>query len=204
MYRLEGKKLRFGIDEYGRCASFYNRLTCHEYILIPGGMWKIIYAVPGAERVEVPIWPEGQRFEAAQAPDEITLTYDGLTGDGGRRIDAKLTLHFHMSDEGLRVASELENRDSSVTLMELQLTPCSGARSLSGDPENDYIAWPNDLGRRVRNPAYQDISTYSGFRKYERHDQFHTDMDGLYMGGHTATMQWYDWYNEKEGVYCGS
>ena len=204
MYQLEGRNLRFVIDGCGRCASFYNRLTCHEYILIPGSMWKIIYAIPGTERVENPVWADQQHFKAVRSSDEITLIYDSLTGDEGKLLDVKLTLHFRMCEKGIRVTSELENNDPSVTLMELQLMPCSGARSLSGDPENDYIAWPNDLGRRVRNPAYSDISTYSGFRKYERHDQFHTDMDGLYMGGHTASMQWYDWYNKNEGVYCGS
>ena len=202
LYKLEGKNLRFMIDGCGRCASFYNKLTCHEYVLNPGYMWKIIYAMPGTERVEVPIWAENQKFTAEAGEGEITLVYDGLIGDEEKKIDAKLTLHFIMADQGLRVTSELENRDSSVALMELQLTPLSGARSLSGDPENDYIAWPRDLGTRVRNPAYRDISTYAGFRKYERHDQFHTDMDAIYQGG--TSMQWYDWYNTEEGVYFGS
>jgi hypothetical protein len=74
-------------------------------------------------------------------------------------------------------------------------------RSLSGDPENDWIAWPADLGKKVRNPAFSDLSIHAGFRKYERHDQFHTDMDGMYGG---LSMQWYDWYNKDEGLYCGS
>jgi hypothetical protein len=203
MYRLEGKALSFTMDEYGRSASFRNLFTGHEYIHEPGAIWKIIYAIHGTERCEVPIWGDRQHFTATQNDTEITLVYDGLTGDMGRQIDARLTLHFLMTGLGLQVTADLVNRDASVQLVELQLTPVSGARSLCGRPEDDYIAWPNDLGRKVRNPAFVDLSTYAGFRKYERHDQFHTDMDALYQGG-TASMQWYDWYNQNEGLYCGA
>ncbi|GHU77935.1 hypothetical protein AGMMS49992_27250 [Clostridia bacterium] len=38
MLQLEGKTLRYAIDECGRSASFYNRLTCHEYIEQPGSL----------------------------------------------------------------------------------------------------------------------------------------------------------------------
>lgn len=203
MYRLEGKTLSYAIDESGRSASFRSLLTGHEYIHEPGPTWKIIYAIHGTERSEVPIFAYNQRFSVTQSGTEITLVYDGLTGDSNRRIDARLTLHFLMTDLGLKVTADLVNRDPSVFLVELQLTPVSGARTLGGQPEDDYIAWPNDLGRKVRNPAFADLSTYAGFRKYERHDQFHTDMDALYQGG-TASMQWYDWFNQYEGLYCGA
>lgn len=202
MYQLQGKALTYAIDESGRSASFYNRFTCHEYIYKPDSIWKMIYSIPGTERVEVPIWAEKQKFSAVQTENEITLTYDMLIGEDGLEIDAILTLHLCMNDMGLQVKADLENRDARVQLVELQLTPVSGARTLAGQPEEDYIAWPCDLGRKVRNPAYVDLSTYAGFRKYERHDQFHTDMDALYQAG-TASMQWYDWYTEGEGLYCG-
>ena len=204
MFLLEGKNLRYAIDAQGRCASCQNRLTGHEYIREPGALWKIIYAIRGTERAEVPIWADDQSFTAEARENELILSYDGLLGAEGMKIDASLQLIFQMSDEGLRVTQKLTNRDPRVTLMELQATPVSGVQSLDGDPENDYIAWPMDMGLRVRNPAFRDISTYMGFRKYERHDQFHTDMDGLYQDGNNCTMQWFDWYNEREGLYCGS
>lgn len=203
MYRLEGKTLSYALDERGRCASFRSLLTGHEYIHEPGALWKIIYAIHGTERAEVPVWADRQQFTVAEGGSEITLVYDGFIGEEDRRIDAKLTLHLCITALGLQVTAELINRDPSVQLMELQLTPVSGARSLSGRPEDDFIAWPRDLGRRVRNPAFADLSTYAGFRKYERHDQFHTDMDALYQDGN-ASMQWYDWCNGEEGLYCGS
>ena len=55
----------------------------------------------------------------------------------------------------------------------------------------------------MRRPAYADLSTFAGFRKYERHDQYHTDMDALYPSDE-ASMQWYDWYTGGEGLYCSS
>jgi len=203
MYSLQGKTLSYALDRHGRCRSFQNLLTGHEYIHTPGALWKMIYLIHGTERAEVPVWADRQRFTASADATEITLMYDGLIGEEDRRIDATLTLHLRMTDPGLQVTAELANHDPSVQLVELQLTPVSGARSLGGRPEDDAIAWPRDLGQKVHNPAFADLSTYAGFRKYERHDQFHTDMDALYQDGR-ASMQWYDWYNDAEGLYCGS
>lgn len=161
---------------------------------IPGHVWKLIYSVVGTERVECVVWQEKQHQTITVSEQEITLRCESLIGEEGRRIDASLTLHFLRDPRGLRVTAELENRDPSVILQELQITPVSGVRTLSGRHEEDNIAWPRDLGIRVPDPAYSDLSTYAGFRKYERHDQFHTDMDALYQG-EQASMQWFDWYN---------
>ena len=201
MTTLQGKSMRYAIDSYGQVASVYNRLTCHEYVYEPASIWKIIYS-EGEERVEIPIWAQGQTFTCDEEENGFTLTYDGLMGDG-RKVDFLLKLRFSMDDLGLSVTAEAENRDDHAQLIELQLTPVAGLRSLSGTPESDYIAWPSDLGSKVRNPAFSDLSTHAGFRKYERHDQFHTDMDVLYQAGR-GSMQWYDWYNAQEGLYCGS
>lgn len=203
MYELQGKTMIYRLDSRGRSISCYHRQTGHEYIHTPGAVWKLIYAVKNTERVEVPVWAEEQRFSVQTGENQLTLCYDGLIGDEDRRIDAALKLHFQMNDLGLQVWADLENRDPEVTLMELQLTPVSGARTLAGEPDNDFIAWPNGLGRRVRRPAYADLSTFAGFRKYERHDQYHTDMDALYPSDE-ASMQWYDWYTGGEGLYCAS
>lgn len=203
MYQLKGPALCYALDEQGRNCSLVHVQTGHEAIHTPGYIWKLIYSTPGTERVESVIWQENQRAEITLSPSELTLHYAALIGEEGRRIDACLTLHLLMDERGLRVTADLENRDSSIVLQELQITPVSGVRSLSGNHEEDYIAWPRDLGIRVPNPAFSDLSTYAGFRKYERHDQFHTDMDALYQGGQ-ASMQWFDWYNEREGLYIGS
>ena len=203
MYLLEGKTLRYAIDQSAHCVSVYNRLTCHEYMNLPGHLWKMIYAIPGTETVEATIWADDQKPAITQTDKEITVHYDSLLTDKGQTVDAKLTIHLQITDEGLRAFADIVNNDPKIKLMEIQLTPVSGLRSLSGDPENDYITWPRCMGTKVRNPAFSDLSINAGFRKYERHDQFHTDMDGLYQG-FGASMQWYDWYNKNEGLYVGS
>lgn len=203
MFTLTGPALRYAIDDAGRCCSFVNPQTGHETVEIPGTIWKLIYSVPGTERVESVVWQENQQADIRQSDREITLAYDRLIGEEGRVIDASLAVRLVMDERGLRALFSLQNRDPSVVLQELQLTPVSGVRSLSGRHEDDFLAWPRDLGIRVPDPAYNDLSTYAGFRKYERHDQFHTDMDALYQG-HQATMQWFDWYNAREGLYIGS
>ena len=47
MYLLEGKTLRYAIDRSAHCVSVYNTLTHHEYMALPGHIWKMIYAIPG-------------------------------------------------------------------------------------------------------------------------------------------------------------
>jgi hypothetical protein len=54
MYTLEGKTLRYAIDDSGCCVSVYNKLTAHEYIHAPDSLWKLIYAE--GERTEIPVY----------------------------------------------------------------------------------------------------------------------------------------------------
>ena len=203
MYTLKGKNLIYSIDSLARCTGVYSNLTNHQYMQQPGHIWKMIYAMPGTETIEATIWADEQKPVITATADELTVHYDSLITDKNTTVDAQLTIHLQMADEGLRAWAEITNNDPAVDLMEIQLTPVSGVRSLCGDPENDYIAWPRGMGSKVRNPAFKDLSIYAGFRKYERHDQFHTDMDGLYQG-FGASMQWFDWYNQNEGLYIGS
>ena len=203
MFELNGPVLHYALDDAGRCASFIHVPTGHETVELPGHIFKLIYSIPGTEQQECSAWQQDQQGEIRQEGDAITLRYDRIIGEEGRVIDATLTLRIAMEARGLRVTAALENRDPSVILQELQVTPVSGVRSLSGRHEEDFLAWPRDLGIRVPDPAYSDLSTYAGFRKYERHDQFHTDMDALYQG-QRASMQWFDWYNAREGLYIGS
>lgn len=203
MYTIQCTSFRYSIDGNGNVRSCYNRLTGHEYVFLPENLWKLIYKE--GERTEIPVYSSHQKFHAQISNEEdgketLTMTYDGLQGDG-RRLEVSLRLRFVMDTDRMSVYSFIDNHDC-VEIMELQLTAASGIRSLSGAPEKDTLAWPLDLGRKVRNPAFSDLSVYAGFRKYERHDQHHTDMDGLYPG--RLGMQWYDLYNEAEGFYVSA
>lgn len=199
MYKIENGTMRYGIDEYGRAASCYHKRTCHEYQYSPGNLWKLIYSE--GERQEIPVISDGQVFSVIVNSEKTSMDviYPSLKGEGVD-LDVGLVLHFCMVEEGLAVTAEIDNR-GDTKVQEIQITAVSGVRSLSGNPGKDGIAWPMDLGRKVGNPAYSDLSVYAGFRKYERHDQYHTDMDGLYPG--RLSMQWFDWYNEGEGLYVG-
>jgi hypothetical protein len=199
MPQLTGKKFRYTVDDQGRCASIYNFITGHEYVRLPGALWKLVYAE--GERMERPVFAEGQSFTVSQQNEKsFTLFYKTLKGDD-RVLEISLKLIFTLEDEKLSVISEIENHDT-VQATEFQLTAFSGIRSLGGAPEKDYIMWPSNQGKRIWNPAFSDLSTYAGFRKYERHDQFHTDLDLLYPGA--GSMQWYDFCNDNEGIYVGS
>ncbi len=196
---IENNRMRYVIDENGNITSCYNKQTCHEYVYMPGNLWKLIYSE--GERQEIPLYSNGQSFTAIVSEDKrsMTLKYPSLQGDG-KVLNIELCLQLTLREDHLSVTAAIENRDL-VPVQELQITAVSGVRSLSGDSKRDKLTWPFDLGRKVENPAYSDLSIYAGFRKYERHDQFHTDMDGLYPG--RQSMQWYDLYNEEEGLYVG-
>ena len=130
MYTLQTEKYRYGIDENGDVSSLYNRATEREYILSPGGLWKLIYAE--GERVEIPVWSHGQPFAArtevsAGGAETLILDYDGLQGDG-RTLAIRLTLRFTALSDRLSVTAQLYNSDTAE-IKELQLTAASGIRS---------------------------------------------------------------------------
>ena len=87
MHILEGKALRYALDEKSRVVSVYNRLTAHEYVYMPGELWKLIYQE--GERTEIPVYASDQDAVFTEEPGRLTVTYSGLRGDG-RTLDADL------------------------------------------------------------------------------------------------------------------
>lgn len=199
MYILDGKAMRYVLSDSGMVQSAFNKFSQHEYIHEAGNLWKLIYKE--GEREEIPVYSADQTFTATNSGSELTLCYPALRSDG-RTLNASLTLHLTMTDLGLEVRADIDNNDDSADIMEISVTAVSGARALAGEHEKDAIAWPIRMGIRVPDPAFSDLSVYAGFRKYERHDQYHTDLDTLYPA--RMSMQWYDWYNQNEGLYVGS
>lgn len=196
MYTLNGNKFSLSIDEEGRLCSFMNTRTTREYVKIPGEMWKLIYRE--GIRTERPIYGTGQSFTVLQSEDSLTLRYDKLKCDD-RVLDVTLELCFKMRGDFLDVTTKMENH-SDVPLIEWQCTPLSGVQTLGGDSE-DYMVWPNKLGRKVVRPAFTHLSANSPFRTYEMPEQQHTDLNILYPG--EGSMQWFDWCNDQEGFYIG-
>ena len=196
MYILEGKNFTFTIDDQGRCASVVNKLTGHEYVEQASEMWKMIYSK--GQQTERPIYSEGQNFTVTAKENTLCLCYDNLASDEGK-MGISLELLFTMKEKSLEVTSKICN-NSDVTIAEFQLTALSGMQRLDA-AEEDYIVWPDRLGKKVMNPAFEHLSVDSGFRIYEMPEQVHTDLNVLYPG--MGAMQWFDWCNEKEGIYVG-
>lgn len=199
MAYLEGRTYRYEVDERGQCRSLYSKLSRHEYVFRPDFTWRLIYAE--GERTEIPVYPTGQQAEILSEEHKLTLRYPTLQGDG-RTLDVSLTILVEGGEDRLSVSAVIENRDPAASVMELYLCPAAGVRSLGGDPTADAVTWPLALGRIIPQPALADLSVHSGFRKYERHDQYHTDLNGMYPG--RLSMQWIDWFNREEGLYVGS
>ena len=196
MMILNCENFSYSIDELGFVSSFYSKLTKHEYVSIHAPIWRMIVSTP--ERPERPIFASGQKYE--YLPDEQTVVYDCLYAEG-ERLDICLRLRFAESRGGLSVTAELIN-NSPLIISEFMLAPVAGVRSLAGNPAADFIVWPNGEGQRIQSPSTSDLSVFAGFRKYERHDYLHTDLDRLYPG--SASMQWYTLTNDSESIYCAS
>lgn len=198
MYVLEGATIRYAIDSKGDVASFFHKRTAHEYVMIPGSLWKMILSEGHA--VEIPVFSADQRFTAKQQENSLELYYPTLLVKGEER-KISLTIRFLLKGDSLSVTSSIENQDD-CQVMEISLTAASGIRSIAGVPEAEAVAWPKLMGMRIPNPAFSDLSVYAGYRKYERHDQFHTDLNALYPS--RMSMQWYDLHAAEEGLYVGS
>lgn len=197
-YSIENNSLRYSLNAQAQVISFINLHTGREYVSKPGNLWKLLLETKTEE--EIVILPVGQKPILRVAADGIEVLYPSLLLND-QRLDIKLLLTLRMEGEQLVVTSHIENQ-SRYSVMEIQVTAASGIHSLTGNPKQDAIAWPKLMGMRIENPAESDLSVYAGFRKYERHDQFHTDLDATYPS--RMSMSWYDLYTESEGLYVGS
>ena len=61
MYTLKNEVFSYTLDDQGRNSSFLHLATNHEFVEIPGTVWKLIYSVPGTERVECVVWQNRQQ-----------------------------------------------------------------------------------------------------------------------------------------------
>lgn len=203
MYKIENELLSYTVNDEGLAASIVNKLTGCELITHPMPIWKLIYSE--GETMERPVFGIGQSFTCDISNDvlgrpNMKIVFERPSSDN-RELDLTLTLEFSLKHDRLTVTAKLENRDE-CTIPEVSITAFNGISSLCGDPNEDSLMYPMRLGMRVPAPSLRDLSTYAGFRKYERHDFLHTDIDRLYPG--ECSMQWYDLYNEKCGIYVGS
>jgi hypothetical protein len=201
MFTLNTDNITYTIDHRSLVTSFYSKVTKHEYISIPSPIWRII--ISSETRPERPVFAAEQSFTADVKDNSLTIKYDKLISEG-EIFDISLEIIFSGQRGGLSVSAKIRN-NSPVRVTEFMLAPVAGFKSLNGSPERDYIMWPNNCGQKVPNPSNSDLSVYAGFRKYERHDYLHTDLDKLYPGA--ASMQWYSICNsdgEGEGIYCAS
>ena len=201
---LNGETMRFEINSKGQVSSFFNKLTKHEYIHTPGEIWKLIYKE--GERLERPVFANNQTFtikkdKSKNGYERLNLLYKTLQSDD-RELNISLTITITMEDDRLSVESSLTNNDT-IEIIELHITAASGIQSLSGTPEKDYIAWPEIQGRKIRNPAFSKIGQGVIYRGP---DHLHSDLTILYPGGGHggASMSWFDFCNDQEGLYIGS
>jgi len=102
------------------------------------------------ERTEIPVFALDQAFEVQREPNRLTLVYSALKGDR-RLLKVSLRLVFEMIGDAMSVTATIDNQDDAQ-VMELSLTAVSGVRSLSGDPESDYIAWPLNISHQPDRP----------------------------------------------------
>ena len=198
MYTLSSKHMTYSLNEQGLVTSIVNGYSGHEYCIIPGETFKLIYKEDDCE--ERPIFGSLQTPSIRIDGNVMTVMYDKLVSDN-RTLDISLTIRYELSGDTLTTGYTIKN-NSDVLVAEFQFSPVSGIQSLNGNPKEDYVMWPANLGAKIANPAFTDLSTMSGFRKYERHDFLHTDLDKLYPGH--ATMQFYVLCNDSEGIYVGS
>ncbi|AEV30185.1 hypothetical protein SpiGrapes_2415 [Sphaerochaeta pleomorpha str. Grapes] len=200
MYTLEGRNILYRINEKGNVTSFLYKKTGNDYVKSEGRLWKMILAGKGRE-VEIPVSSIDQEFTASCNDKNLTLVYGSIKVRGIPR-PISVIIHIQLENDSLKVWSSIENNDEELSVMEIFISAASGVRSIAGNSADDALAWPYLMGMKIKNPAFSDLSVYSGFRKYERHDQFHTDLDSTYPS--RLSMKWFDLYCPTEGLYIAS
>ena len=187
---LNGETMRIEINSKGQVSSFFNKLTDHEYIHTPGELWKL--TCREGTSPEIIVSGQNQTFQSKfqkteNGHERLNLLYETLQSDD-RELNISLTITMTMEDDRLSIESSLRNNDT-VDITKLYITGASGIQSLSNTPEKDYIAWPKNQGHKIINPAFSNILD---------------NLDLIYPGTHVASMQWFDYCNDQEGLYIGS
>ena len=177
-------------------TSIVNTLTQDEYIKAPQGTPLItLYAVSCSDNTRIELMPTKSVVSGTSERQKVILPRFG-----GRDIEVVLSLVA--IDDSLYIEASVDNRDSSLSIVEILCPHISGV-TLGATHVDDVIIYPHHAGERTVNPVH----AYGKGRKpfWRAASKLEGDVyrrEINYCG--LASMSWMYYYDSENGLYFGS
>lgn len=186
---LENENIKIDVSHCGTLTSIYNKNTGTEFIeKNKGSGWKLVVTLQ--EWTEYPVFDYMNKGEIKKDKDVIEVSFKRLIGLEGDSLAIAMNLYFRLEEEDVILEVRIKN-DSQETVREVWFPLISGLNKIAKTKE-DYITIPFWMGNKVANPAATLPLTWDAKWKL------------LLMYPGICSMPWFDFYNEKEGLYVAS
>jgi hypothetical protein len=200
---LENDKIRLAFDDRGALAELVDKQSAPQHNLVSNrlpGFWKLIFHRGRA--YENVVEPEAQPYRFQRDHGRLEIFVDKL------RYETEIldiSLHFTVRLEGdeVRWTARVENR-SPVTIVDFFFPQIGGIQSLGDAASSDDLIWPSHAGIRVRNVKGAMGPRIDGLAAIDEpvNAVANQHLDLTYPGG--ASMAWYEFTNDRRGIYFGS
>ena len=187
--RLENGSIRFDVNSGGVITSIYNKRTKTEFIEKgKSSGWKLIVSL--REWTEYPIFDYMNSGEIKRSGDAATVSFRRLKGLEGDILPISMDLAFRLDNEEIVMEARIKN-GSPETVRECWFPLLSGLTKV-GKKRTSYLTIPFWMGSKVADPA--DTLPLAWDAKWKL----------LLMYPGICSMPWFDFYDNKQGLYLAS
>lgn len=177
-------------------TSIVNTITHDEYIkIIPEAPLITLYAISHGDTTKIELLPTLSSVSGTEEKQKVLLP-----NFGGK--DIVVTVYLVAKDDSLYVEASVENRDASLSIVEI-LCPHIQGVSLGNTHEDDIIIYPHHAGERTVNPVHSYGKGRKPFwRAASKQEGSVYRREINYCG--LASMSWMYYYDSANGLYFGS
>jgi len=190
LYYLENDHIRIAVHKSGIITSIYNKKTGTEFIeKNKGSGWKLVVTLRGW--TEYPVFDYMNSGRVAKKDDGIEISFSRLKGLEGDILSVSMKLYFKLEGEDVVMRAVLKN-NSHETVREVWFPLISGLNKISSSNDKPLLTIPLWMGNKVEDPAVTLPLAWDAKWKLVL----------MYPG--VCSMPWFDFCNEKEGLYLAS
>lgn len=144
---LSSAGLTFSVDENG---TFSLSAPGTPMRLVPGSDLFRLHLDDGYLR-DLTVFGAAQTGVPSQSGDSISIVYDSVSAENGRRYDIRLTVHIDKTPDGLLFHADIDNR-ADIRVNEIQLPYFCFDCLCDESRDEDTLYLPYGLGERRPNP----------------------------------------------------
>lgn len=195
-YELQSEKLIFSLDENGQ-----NPIWSSDSLPTrspENANFFRVFLDNGTER-EIAVFSRDQQGTVKKEGSKLTVFYDHLTDEFGRRYDVHLTVEISKENGAFCFETEVENRSNEVRVNELDCPYVELSVIAGEDIKKDVFYYPYGLGQRMENPIETVQAT--NHTEYMSGDYDHVWHTATYP--HQYSMAWFGVESAGHFLYVG-